>query len=58
MGNRSRTEIVGSILCDCCFDNPKFRVPELNYHICNKKGLIPESLEIVLEKRLRYKKGL
>ncbi|MGZ5549761.1 MAG: DNA polymerase domain-containing protein [Nitrososphaeraceae archaeon] len=44
-----------TILCDCCFDNPKFRVPELNYHICNKKGLIPESLEIVLEKRLRYK---
>jgi DNA polymerase-2 len=44
-----------TILCDCCFDNPKFRVPELNYHICNKKGLIPESLEIVLDKRLRYK---
>ena len=31
-----------TILCDCCFDNPKFRVPELNYHICNKNGLIPE----------------
>ena len=44
-----------TILCDCCFDNPKFRVPELNYHICNKNGLIPESLEIVLDKRLRYK---
>ena len=44
-----------TILCDCCFDNPKFRVPELNYHICNKKGLIPVSLEIVLDKRLRYK---
>jgi len=44
-----------TILCDCCFDNPKFRVPELNYHICNKKGLIPLSLEIVLDKRLRYK---
>ncbi|HKO41568.1 MAG TPA: DNA polymerase domain-containing protein, partial [Nitrososphaeraceae archaeon] len=44
-----------TISCECCFDNPKFTVPELNYHICNKKGLIPESLEIVLEKRLRYK---
>ena len=44
-----------TVLCDCCFDNPKFRVPELNYHICNKKGLIPVSLEIVLDKRLRYK---
>jgi DNA polymerase, archaea type len=44
-----------TVLCDCCLDNPKFRVPELNYHICNKKGLIPVSLEIVLDKRLRYK---
>jgi len=44
-----------TISCNCCFDNPKFRVPELNFHICNKKGLIPESLKIVLEKRLRYK---
>src|SRR5918993_896652 len=44
-----------TILCDCCFDTPKFIVPELNYHICNKNGLIPESLEIVLDKRLRYK---
>jgi DNA polymerase-2 len=44
-----------TISCDCCFDNPLFKVPDLNYHICNKKGLVPESLEIVLEKRLRYK---
>jgi len=44
-----------TVSCECCFDNPKFIVPELNYYICNKKGLIPESLEIVLEKRLRYK---
>lgn len=44
-----------TISCECCFNNPQFTVPELNYHICNKKGLIPESLEIVLEKRLRYK---
>jgi DNA polymerase-2 len=44
-----------TVLCDCCFDNPKFRVPDLNYHICNKRGLIPESLKVVLEKRQRYK---
>jgi DNA polymerase, archaea type len=44
-----------TVSCECCFDNPLFKVPELNYHICNKKGLIPESLEIVLQKRLRYK---
>ncbi|MGE3859521.1 MAG: DNA polymerase domain-containing protein [Nitrososphaeraceae archaeon] len=44
-----------TISCECCFDNPLFKVPELNYHICNKRGLIPESLEIVLKRRLRYK---
>ncbi|MGE0243750.1 MAG: DNA polymerase domain-containing protein [Nitrososphaeraceae archaeon] len=44
-----------TVSCDCCFDNPLFKVPDLNYHICNKRGLVPESLEIVLEKRLRYK---
>ena len=44
-----------TVSCECCFDNPKFIVPEVNYHICNKKGLIPSSLKIVLEKRLMYK---
>ena len=44
-----------TIFCECCFDNHLFKVPEINYHICNKKGLVPESLEIVLKKRLRYK---
>ncbi|MGD1837403.1 MAG: DNA polymerase domain-containing protein [Nitrososphaeraceae archaeon] len=45
-----------TVLCSCCFDNPKFRVPELNFHICNKIGLVPESLKIILEKRHAYKK--
>lgn len=44
-----------TVLCQCCFDNPQFTVPDMNYHICNKKGLIPESLEVVLDKRSRYK---
>lgn len=44
-----------TVLCECCFDNPQFTVPDMNYHICNKKGLIPESLEVVLDKRSRYK---
>jgi DNA polymerase-2 len=44
-----------TVSCECCLDNPLFKVPELNHHICNKKGLVPKSLEIVLEKRLRYK---
>ena len=45
-----------TVLCSCCFANPKFLVPELNFHICNKNGLVPESLKIVLEKRSKYKK--
>ena len=28
-----------TVSCNCCFDNPKFRVPELNFHICNKLSL-------------------
>jgi DNA polymerase-2 len=44
-----------TVSCECCFDNPKVIVPEINYHICNKKGLIPSSLKIILEKRLMYK---
>lgn len=56
-----------TILCNCCCDrcsnnyysdseNDDNTVPELNYHLCKrKKGLVPESLEIVLRKRLQYK---
>ena len=45
-----------TILCKCCCSNNDIIVPELNYHICkSKKGLVPESLEMVLRKRLQYK---
>jgi DNA polymerase-2 len=47
-----------TIHCDCCKDS-KLRVPELGYHICEKRsGIVPTSLRIVLEKRATYKKLL
>lgn len=44
-----------TILCECCFHTSKSKVPELGYHICKEKGLVSESLEIVLRKRMQYK---
>jgi DNA polymerase, archaea type len=45
-----------TILCDCCCQDSRTRVPELDYHICEKKiGIIPTSLKIVLDKRAKYK---
>lgn len=45
-----------TVLCDCCPRSEK-RVPELDYNICEKrKGLIPQVLKPVLEKRQEYKK--
>lgn len=44
-----------TIGCDCCPDS-KLRVPELDYNICEKRtGIIPKSLELILQKRARYK---
>jgi DNA polymerase I len=45
-----------TLLCDCCCQDSRMRVPELDYHICEKKiGIIPTSLKIVLDKREKYK---
>lgn len=44
-----------TINCDCCFNTSKLKVPELGYHICKKRGVVSESLEIVLQKRKIYK---
>ena len=45
-----------TILCDCCCQDSRTRVPELDYHICEKKiGIIPTALKIVLDKRAKYK---
>jgi DNA polymerase elongation subunit (family B) len=45
-----------TVLCKCCSDS-KLRVPELNYHICEKRtGIIPKALKLVVSKRLTYKR--
>lgn len=44
-----------TILCKCCPDS-KLRIPELNYHICEKRrGIVPQALELVLTKRQKYR---
>ncbi len=44
-----------TMLCACCPDSPK-RVPQLGYHICTKqKGLLPEVLEPILQRRFCFK---
>lgn len=45
-----------TVLCDCCQDSD-LRIPELGYHICEKRrGIIPKVLQFVVTKRLRYKR--
>jgi DNA polymerase elongation subunit (family B) len=44
-----------TMLCSCCPDSSK-RVPQLGYHICRKqKGLLPEVLEPILQRRFCFK---
>jgi DNA polymerase-2 len=44
-----------TINCPCCHNQV---VPEIGYSICTRhKGLIPESLEPLVAKRIRYKMG-
>jgi DNA polymerase elongation subunit (family B) len=44
-----------TMLCPCCPDSTK-RVPQLGYHICRKqKGLLPEVLEPILQRRFCFK---
>ncbi len=45
-----------TVLCECC-PNSKRRIPELDYNICEKrKGVVPKALELILDKRLMYKR--
>jgi DNA polymerase elongation subunit (family B) len=45
-----------TVLCKCC-PNSQLRIPELNYHICEKrKGIVPKALDLVVSKRLHYKR--
>ena len=45
-----------TVLCGCCPDS-RLRIPELGFHICEKRrGIVPKVLEFAVTKRLRYKK--
>jgi DNA polymerase I len=45
-----------TVLCKCCPDS-HLRIPELNYNICEKRiGIVPKALELVVTKRVNYKK--
>jgi DNA polymerase I len=45
-----------TVLCKCCPDSP-LRIPDLNYHICQKRvGMVPKTVYLALTKRLQYKK--
>lgn len=45
-----------TILCECC-SNSKLRIPELGYHICEKReGIVAKVLKFAVTKRLCYKK--
>jgi DNA polymerase-2 len=48
-----------TIRCSCCCNDTicsKPRVPELYYHICQRRiGIVPTSLKILLNKRAKYK---
>lgn len=43
-----------TVRCPCCHDS-KNRIPELGWNICEKKGIVPTAIEIIVKKRLRYK---
>src|SRR2546426_1246422 len=42
-----------TISCSCCPDSQN-KVPDLGYNICKRRGIVPQSLEILLEKRKMY----
>jgi DNA polymerase-2 len=45
-----------TVNCRCC---PNHRVPEIGYPICQqRRGLIPETIEPLIQKRVEYKKRI
>jgi len=46
-----------TVRCACCPDS-KNRVPELGWNVCEKKGIVPLAIEIIVKKRLHYKEML
>jgi len=45
-----------TVKCRCCPDS-RNRVPELGWNVCERrpKGIVPKAVEIIVEKRLKYK---
>ena len=44
-----------TVLCECCPNSP-VKIPELNYNMCvRKQGIVPASLEVLLERKKHYK---
>jgi DNA polymerase I len=44
-----------TVLCKCC-PNSRLRIPDLDYHVCEKRvGVVPKSLDLIVSKRLQYK---
>jgi|Deesub1362B_J571_1020462.scaffolds.fasta_scaffold06228_3 DNA polymerase elongation subunit (family B) len=47
-----------TILCDCCKDS-SIRVPELGYHICERRfGMVPAVVGMLVDRRQAYKRAL
>jgi DNA polymerase I len=45
-----------TVLCKCC-PNSRLKIPDLDYHICEKRvGIVPKSLDLIVSKRLQYKR--
>jgi DNA polymerase elongation subunit (family B) len=45
-----------AVLCKCCPDS-KIRIPDLGYHVCEKRvGIVPKVLKLIITKRLQYKR--
>ncbi len=45
-----------TVLCKCC-PNSKRRIPDMAFHICERKmGIVPKTLEFVVNKRQTYKR--
>ncbi len=45
-----------TVLCKCC-PNSRLRIPEVNYHVCERReGIVPKALRVALSKRLLYKR--
>lgn len=41
--------------CSCCPDSENI-VPELGWHVCERQGITAQSMEVIVKKRLEYKK--